>query len=136
MALSKDRDTKEVEGAQRTLPVAAAKTIYAGSLVARDAAGRATPGAAATTIRGIGRARALADNAGGGAGAISVEVERGIFYFKNSAAGDAITNADIGSDCYIVDDETVAKTDGTGTRSVAGKVYFVDADLGVAVKFD
>ena len=135
MALSNDRDTKRIEGKVRFLPVAAAKTIYTGALVARDANGRATPGAAATTIRGIGRAAKLADNAAGAAGAINVEVETGTFYFKNSTAGDAITNADIGSDCYIVDDETVAKTDGSSTRSVAGKVFSVDANLGVAVTF-
>lgn len=37
------------------------------------------------------------------------------------------TAADIGSDCYIVDDQTVAKTNGTNTRSVAGKIMDVDA---------
>ena len=29
---------------------------------------------------------------------------------------------------YIVDDETVAKTDGTATRSAAGKVVGLDSD--------
>ena len=41
--------------------------------------------------------------------------------------------ADVGADCYIVDDQTVAKTNGTNTRSVAGKIIAVDAD-GVWVK--
>ena len=49
-------------------------------------------------------------------------------------SADAITLADVGSDCYIVDDQTVAKTNGTNTRSVAGKVFDVDAD-GVWVDF-
>jgi hypothetical protein len=34
-----------------------------------------------------------------------------------------------------VDDQTVAKTDGTGARSVAGKVFDVDSG-GVWVRFD
>ena len=54
--------------------------------------------------------------------------------FANSAAADAITLADIGADCYIVDDQTVAKTSATNTRSVAGKVFDVDAE-GVWVDF-
>ena len=49
-------------------------------------------------------------------------------------AADAITLADIGKDCFIVDDQTVAKTDGAGTRSRAGRVFDVDAD-GVWVDF-
>ncbi len=42
--------------------------------------------------------------------------------FANSAAGDLITKADIGAACYIVDDQTVARTNGTNTRSPAGVV--------------
>ena len=59
--------------------------------------------------------------------------EAGVFRFENSSAGDAITRAEIGDDCYIVDDQTVAKTDGTDTRSLADKVDDVDAN-GVWVK--
>ena len=48
-------------------------------------------------------------------------------------AGNEFTAADIQKDCYIVDDQTVAKTSGTNTRSVAGKVIEVEAD-GVFVR--
>ena len=47
---------------------------------------------------------------------------------------DLIAQADAGSDCYIVDDQTVAKTSGTNTRSRAGIVLAVDADGGVWVQ--
>ena len=124
-ALRQDCD-HEPGGSRLSLPVAASVTIYAGALVARDGNGRATPGAVATTLRGVGRAAERVTN-GATAGAVSVEIEKGIFRFDNSTAGDAITTADIGSDCYIVDDQTVAKTHGTNTRSVAGKVFDVDA---------
>ena len=39
----------------------------------------------------------------------------------NSSAGDLIVAADIGKVVYVVDDQTVAKTDGTSTRVAAGK---------------
>ena len=45
-----------------------------------------------------------------------------------------IAAADIGNNCYVVDDQTVAKTNGTNSRSVAGKVHDVDA-IGVWVDF-
>ena len=54
-------------------------------------------------------------------------ITSGTYVFANSAADDAIANANAGADCYIVDDNTVALTDGTGTRSVAGKIIRVDS---------
>lgn len=133
-ALSKDRDTKARSGDTLNLGAAAAKTFYKGALVALDANGDATPGATATTLKGLGRCKAPVDNAAGQAGDKKVEIEKGVFRFANSAAADEITTAEIGADCYIVDDQTVAKTDGTATRSVAGKVFDVDAG-GVWVDF-
>ena len=59
----------------------------------------------------------------------------GVFRYANSAAGDLIATADIGTVCYIVDDQTVAKTSATATRSPAGIVEDVDAN-GVWVRFD
>ncbi len=134
MALTKNNNTPERDGKTIALGVAANVKIYAGALVALTAAGLATPGAVATTLKGVGRAKDLADNTGGAAGAIKVEVEKGVFRFNNSAAGDAITAADIGGSAYIVDDETVAKTSGTNTRSIAGTIFDVDAQ-GVWVRF-
>lgn len=133
-ALTTDRNTVRRDGEQLSLPVAAAKKIFAGSLVARDSSGNATPGATATTLLGVGRAEEYVDNSAGAAGDKSVTVRKGTYKFANSASGDLIARADIGSDCYIVDDQTVAKTNGTSTRSVAGKVFDVDTD-GVWVKF-
>ena len=132
MALSAERDTPRRSGYLLTLKAAAAQKYYVGALLARDANGRATPGAVATTLRGVGRCAETVDNSTGADAALDVNIERGIFRWENSAAADQITAADIGGDCYIVDDETVAKTDGGATRSVAGKIHDVDA-LGVWV---
>lgn len=125
-ALAKDRDTKERSGSKLSLPVAASVTCYAGGLAARDGNGRATPGATATTLRGVGRFAQQVTN-GAVAGAVNVEIEKGIFRFDNSTSTDAITQANIGADCYIVDDQTVALTNGTNTRSVAGTIFDVDS---------
>src|SRR5690606_6644028 len=109
--------------------------IFAGALVMRTATGHLTEGATATGSVGVGRAEEQVDNSGGSAGDVSITVRPGIFRYKNSASTDAITVAEIGDPCFVVDDETVAKTNGTGTRSLAGFIHDVD-DQGVWVRFD
>lgn len=135
VALTADRNTPRREGDLREDPVAANVRIFAGALVMRDANGRITRGATATGCTGVGRAEALADNTGGAAGAIACRWRPGVFRWANSAAGDAIAQADVGAVCYIVDDQTVAKTHATNTRSKAGIVEAVDAQ-GVWVRMD
>ncbi|MEP9350576.1 hypothetical protein [Xanthobacter sp. KR7-225] len=132
-ALIKDRDTKERIARDFVIPTAASKTFFAGSLLCVDANGRGTPGATATTLKGLGRVKRRVVSSGV-AGAESVEYERGCFRFGNSADGDLITRADIGATAYVVDDQTVAKTNGTNTRSPAGIIRDVD-DLGVWIEF-
>lgn len=132
-ALTEARTTPKRDGKTFSRGVAATKKIFEGSLVCLSATGYATPGAVATTLIADGLALKTVDNTAGADGALTVEVERGTFRFANSAAGDAITRAEIGDDCYIVDDQTVAKTNGGATRSIAGKIADVDA-IGVWVK--
>lgn len=116
-----------------TIKLAAATRIYAGALVCKNAAGNGVPGAAATTLVAMGRAEVSVDNSTGLVDTKSIDVRPGTFRWDNSAAADAITKSEIGAVCYVVDDATVAKTNGTNTRSVAGKVVEVDA-LGVWVR--
>ena len=124
--LTTDRQTPERLGSDFSLPVLAATLIYAGSIVVLDAAGMSQPGSTAVGLVCAGRADERADNSAGADGDIKAKIRSGVFRFGNSAAADEITAAEIGDDCYIVDDQTLAKTDGTGTRSVAGKVVDVD----------
>lgn len=119
--------TAQRDGIEFSRQVAANARIFEGALVCLSATGFATPGATATTLKADGVARETVDNTGGANGAVRVTVRKGVFPFVNSAAGDAITIADIGTDCFIVDDQTVAKTNGTNTRSVAGRVVDVDS---------
>jgi hypothetical protein len=133
VALTAERDTVQRSGAVFSRGVAANAQIYAGALVALNAAGFLVPGSASTTLKADGKAtetvRGTAVN-----GEASCQVERGVFRFANSAAADQITRADIGNDCWIVDDDQVARTNGGGTRSVAGRIEDVDAQ-GVWVRF-
>ncbi len=126
-ALTADRNTPRREGELVNMGVAAAKKIYAGAFVMRSPTGYATPGATATGCVGIGRAESQEDNSSGSDGDLTIDVRKGTFRLGNSAGGDEITIADIGQDCYIVDDQTVAKTDGGGTRSVAGRIHTLDS---------
>ncbi|MCK5295966.1 MAG: hypothetical protein KAJ75_03665 [Alphaproteobacteria bacterium] len=130
-ALTKDRDTHRREADLFEFPMAVA-LIYAGSIACLDASGNVTKGATATILTAVGRAEEQVDNSGGSAGDETIKVRSGTFRFANSASADEITKAEIGDICYIVDDQTVAKTDGTSTRSKAGCVVDVDS-LGVWV---
>lgn len=134
-AALKARDTKEVEGRTRGLPMAANAKIFGGTMVALNATGQLTKGATSASLRCLGVAMRTYDNSTGVAGAVTAEVVRGVYGpFANSASTDQITAADIETQCFMVDDQTVAKTNGGGTRSVAGVVYQVDG-AGVWVRF-
>lgn len=126
MPLSRDRDTTMRARDLLVVPVIANTMIYAGALVCASAAGLAQPGAVAATLTALGRAEEPCDNLGGAAGAKSVTVRRGVFLFKNLGA-DPVVQADMGKDCFVVDDETVAKTHAGNTRSRAGKVLGIEA---------
>lgn len=110
------------------LPVVASDIIYRGGMVAIDASGNAAPAAATASLDVIGVAIETVDNSDGGAGDEHVRVCRGVFKFGNSADSDAIAAADVGHDCYVVDDQTVAKTSNSGARPRAGRVIGVDTD--------
>jgi hypothetical protein len=135
MALSADRATKTMSKGLRSRGVAASVTIYAGAMVAIDTDGYARPARASTTDKVVG----YNDGnkvVGTTAGAKSIEIQNDEnAWFANSADADAITAADIGYDCYAVDDQTVARTDATGTRVRAGKVVDVSSTHGVLVDF-
>lgn len=132
--LAAARNTPARLGSVRSVGLATAAVIYMGALVCVNATGYAVRGDAVATLRGLGRAKQTVDNSAGQDGDLSIEVETGVFLFGNSAAADEITTADLDNLCYVVDDETVAKTNGGGTRGVAG--YIIDVDeRGVWVGF-
>ena len=126
--LTQDRNTPARDNVDFEYPVAASTKLYAGAIACLNASGYLTKGAATTGLKTVGVTQALCDNSAGANGDKKTKVRRGCFKFGNSSSTDLIALADVGADCYIVDDQTVAKTNGSGTRSVAGKIRDVDAD--------
>lgn len=121
--LSAERNTMEL-GAPRRVLVAGGQ-IYAGAMVAVKAAdGLAYPASNTTGIVVVGRAEHTA------ATGETLTVRSGIFCYDNNA--EEITAKEIGTKCYVVDDQTVTKT---ANDAEAGTVYAVDGD-GVWVKID
>lgn len=133
VALSDNRSTPELAPGDRAGLLGASQTIFAGALLMRNVSGHIIEGATATGSFGVGRAEAPAVSTT--AAVTPIVFREGVFRFANSASGDLIATADIGTVCYIVDDQTVAKTNGSATRSPAGAVVDVDA-VGVWVRFD
>lgn len=112
-------------------PIADNVKIFPGAVISIDASGYARPARASQTdsVAGVYEGANVLDNTGSGhaAAAFSVEISQGEFYLANSTASDAIAQANLLYACYAVDDQTVALTDGTGTRNVAGIVTGVDS---------
>lgn len=134
MGLTQDRNTPRRAGDQYEFPVAAAAVCYAGGIAVLTSAGYVQPGSSTGGQVAIGIFDERADNASGSAGAINANIRTGTFRFGNSAGDEAISLADVGKQCFIVDDQTVAKT-AAGGRSIAGIVEFVDSQ-GVWVEFE
>ncbi|MDQ0454710.1 hypothetical protein [Rhizobium paknamense] len=132
-ALTEDRNTPQRSGDNRNFPVKGATTLFAGSMAAIDTTGMLVPAGATATLKIVGRNERRVVNAGAD-GSVRADVKTGVFRFGNSASTDAITLADVGSSCYAVDDQTVAKTSNSSARPVAGTIFDVDDD-GVWVKF-
>lgn len=133
MPLNADRNTPYSDARIVVVAVAAGAEIFQGALVVANATGYGAPGSTATGLTYLGRADEHVDNTAGADGDVSVEVRRAAaFRFANSDT-DPVTQASLGKVAYIVDDETVAGTDGTGTRSQAGIVVAID-DAGVWIE--
>ena len=138
-ALTADRDTQELASshAMEHAYVGTDSTQYfkGGMVCLSTATGKLVKGATATTLVAIGRCEENVLT--GTSNTRKVRARSGIFRFLNSAAADQIAADDIGKECFIVDDQTVALTDGTATRSKAGIVYDVDTngDVWVSMRF-
>lgn len=120
-----ERNTISREGRRFSYPMAAGVTISAGNVVVMQA-GAAKEGLVATGLVAVGIAEATVVNSGA-AGASMIDAVAGTYRLDNDAV-DPVGLTDIGSDCYLTGPASVAKTNGTGTRSRAGRVCAVDAD--------
>jgi hypothetical protein len=127
-ALSNVRDTPIRPVAGREAILAATIKVYKGALVVRDTAtGYDKPGVTGTGLvaRGIAdMSEPFVDTTGLAAGSRRIQLITGVALLANDGS---ITAANRGAPCFIVDDQTVALTDGGGTRSVAGAIEDVDS---------
>lgn len=127
-ALTASRNTPMKYRSLIGFPVAANVKIFAGALVALNAQGYLVPGAASTTLRYPGRAEEFCDNTGGADGDKTATVRRGAAFKFANAATDPVAQADVGNLVYILDDQTVAKTNAGNTLSPAGYLLAVEVD--------
>jgi len=141
MAVTKDQliyryGTKD--GHQSTYqPIAASQTIYNGT-IALTASGYAKSAASvASTDTCWGLFNGLLDGTpttsspivtGTTNGSHTIGIDTGTFWLTPGSSGDALTQADVGATVYVIDEVTVGKTDGGGSRPVAG----VLAEIGKA----
>ena len=110
------------------IPMGASATIYRGTIVSLDQSGNGFAGTASLVRTPIGVATESKVN-GAVAGAKTIRVEKGAFGFVNSSGDDAITAADVGQPCYVVDDQTVSRTSANSIRPFAGRVVRVEASV-------
>lgn len=104
-ALTADKKTEYTEGVELSIPVDDGDKIYAGALVCVNADGYAVPGADTAGLIFEGISRESVDNSLGQDGDVSVTVRRrGLF---KMAFGHEISQANVGDQAFIVDDQTV-----------------------------
>lgn len=139
-ALSKAKKTQKLQSsgvlAERfNFPLAADAVIWGGAVVALNQSGYLVPASADASLFVCGVACESVDNTGGSAGDLYCTVLKGAFEAVNSSSTDALTAADVGRPCYVVDDQTVARTSAGGARPYAGTVAHVESSSEIYVEF-
>lgn len=134
-ALSAARGTTQLNGSgplpeEINYPVKGSTTCYAGGIAVIDA-GYVKPGVAATGLVSVGVFQKTVVNAGAD-GAVTVPVRAGVFVLENATAGDACAQTEAATDIYILDDQTVTKTD-TGHSKVGKMVGMVSTKVAVLI---
>ncbi len=119
------RNTPMRSGEFVSVPVEANTELHPGQIGAVNVNGNAIPGTTVADIKAVGRVEEYVKNNPGLAGDQRVKIRRGVFLFDNDDT-DPVLQQNLLSNCYIVDDHTVAANDGAGTRSVAGKIIEVE----------
>ena len=127
MALIKDKGTLQKGGHLVALAVAAGAMIHGGAIVVVDA-GYANKATTKVGVKFAGIAEEAVDNTAGANGDKTINVRRERVFFVKNSVGDPIAQADLFNQCYLEDDETVAKTNGGNTRSLAGRIIQVDSN--------
>lgn len=134
MALTQDRTNPVINPKPgRSAAVAANGSSYAGGLVGANASGYTTkipgPGVNNSAYRLQGTSHQRWDNTGGANAAFKVRIDKNdIVQGLLNLAGDPVTQADIGNEVYIEDDNTIRRTSNTNTRCGGLRLYRINPD--------
>jgi hypothetical protein len=123
-----ERKTQFKDGELLPLLVAASTTIEAGKLVAVNATGYAVEASDTAGLIVMGVADETVDNSNGANGAKTVTVRRKKAFRLANSGTSAVTQASVGSDVYVEDDETVALAGGTTNTISAGQCVQVETE--------
>ena len=75
---------------------------------------------------GVGQMTTVGVVGGTANGTVTCEVSTGSFFFASGTGADAITQANVGANCYVINETTVGLTNGSATRPVAGTIMAYD----------
>lgn len=118
------------DGELMTIPLLAAAVILQGTFAVVDDTGH---GIASDDVGGadqicLGIWDHSAENTGANGDLLGLVRRNKQFLVRNSTA-DPVTQADFGIQVYVEDNQTIAKTDGTATRSLAGRFMGFDTQF-------
>lgn len=107
-----------------SFPVAASVKVYGNSIAVTNSSGQLINTGQDNTCKCWGLIDRQVDNSSGAACALDAEVNQGIFWVPQCAAGD-LAESDIGATVYVWDNITVGKG-GSGAKCSAGKLVAVN----------
>ncbi len=118
------------DGELMPIPLLAAAVILQGTFAVVDGTGH---GIASDDVGGadqicLGIWDHSAENTGANGDLLGLVHRNKQFLVRNSTA-DPVTQADFGIQVYVEDNQTIAKTDGAGTRSLAGRFMGFDTQF-------
>lgn len=122
---------EELIGQTRKYKAAANAVAFRGSLAAINANGYAVRASDTAGLIVKGTCTEAIDNTGGADGDLEMQVRRGERCYFGTTGANAITQADVGDDAYVLDDQTVVRAAGTSNNVVAGEVLAVETVGGV-----
>lgn len=119
---------------KNNFPMGANAVLYMGALACLNATGFLVRGAVSTTLKAVGIVcpqpgqvpSNQINNTGGADGAKNCDVYYRPYAKLNNDEADPITIADVEAGAYITDDNTVSRTSGGATKSLAGRIVGVD----------
>ncbi len=135
-ALAKDRNTKNKElGRSNSVPLAAGAQVFAGGMVARQAAdGFCVAAGDVVGHKVVGVADVGVDNTAGADGDLEVIVRKGVFGFDT--VGTVVDQLDLGNEVFVSSDHEIEKVAGVVNNIRAGTLDRIEADGQVFIKMD